>query len=118
MVIHLSRMSSRMVHNMKKNHNIFINVSYQLTIGRLFPELLAKKNHNFSLNQCSYVLKPCKKQTARWVMFKNCGVPFTYTIESTFGVMRDKAVVSDDFIQIGEDIATSAYEFLYITNIK
>ena len=32
--------------------------------------------------------------------------------------MRDKAVVSDDFIQIGEDIATSAYEFLYITNVK
>ena len=61
---------------------VFIN------IGRLFPELLGKKNQNFSLNQCSYVLKPNKKNTARSVIFYNFGIPFTYTIESTFGIMR------------------------------
>lgn len=51
-------------------------------------------------------------------MFKNLGIPFTYTIESTFGIMNEKNSITDDFIQIGEDIAASAFEFLQTTVVK
>lgn len=36
------------------------------------------------------------------------GIPFTYTIESTFGIMNDRNVTVDDFVKIGEDIAACA----------
>lgn len=59
-----------------------------VNIGRLFPELISKKNNNFKLSQCSYLLPIEKKNTARSIVFKNLGIPFTYTIESTFGIMN------------------------------
>ena len=37
------------------------------------------------------------------------GVPFTFTIESTFGVMNEKNTTTDDFLRMGEDIALSAH---------
>lgn len=71
--------------------------------------MIAKKNYNFKLSQCSYVLHPEKKNTARSILFYNMGVPFTFTIESTFGVMNEKNTTTDDFLRMGEDIALSAH---------
>lgn len=64
------------------------------------------------------MLHPEKKKTARAVVFYNIGIPFTYTIESTFGVMSDKCSVIDDFLKMGEDIADSSFEFLQATVVK
>lgn len=48
--------------------------------SRLFPELISRRNSNYKLQQCSYVINPEKKKTARSVIFYNLGIPFTYTI--------------------------------------
>ena len=64
------------------------------------------------------MLHPEKKSTARSVIFYNLGVPFTYTIESTFGLMNQKNVKSDDFIQMGYDIGVCANQFLHTAVIK
>jgi methyl coenzyme M reductase subunit D len=60
-------------------------------------------------------MKPNKRKTARAVAFRNFGIPFTYTIESTFGVMRDKQVLVEDFIKIGEDVLKVSNDFLSMT---
>ena len=87
--------------HMNNNHNTLFKVMLNYYVGRLFPELIARKNYGFKLSQCSYVLHPEKKNTARSIVFYNMGVPFTYTIESTYGVLNEKNAVSDDFIKIG-----------------
>lgn len=39
-------------------------------------------------------------------------IPFTYTIEGSFGILRNMKATAYDFIKIGEDIAFSANDFL------
>lgn len=77
-------------------------------MSRLFPDLIAKKNHNFKLSQSSYRINNDKKNAARSIILNQLKIPFTYTIECTFGVMNDKAVGEDEMIKVGEDIAKSA----------
>lgn len=79
---------------------------------------MAKRNPDFKLDQCSYVLHPEKKHTARSVIFFNLGVPYTYTIESTFGIMNGRTVTTDDFIRIGYDVGVCASDFLHTVVIK
>lgn len=77
-------------------------------MSRLFPELIAKRNENFKLCQSSYKINNDKKNAARSVILNQMKIPFTYTIECTFGVMNDKPVGEDEMIKVGEDIAVAA----------
>lgn len=63
-------------------------------LSRMFPELLSKRNENFSLEQSSYIIKQDKRNTARSMLYSYFGMPFTYTIEGSFGLMRGKNVGS------------------------
>lgn len=41
-------------------------------------------------------------------MLNQFKIPFTYTIECTFGVMNNMSVSFDDIIKVGQDIALAA----------
>jgi hypothetical protein len=77
-------------------------------MSRVFPDLIARKNENFKLSQSSFKINHDKKNAARSVMLNQLKIPFTYTIECTFGVMNDKPIGEDEIIKIGEDIAKAA----------
>ena len=87
-------------------------------LSRLLPELIAKKNSNFSLKQSSYSINPDKKFAARSMFFNSFNIPFTYTIETTFGVFKDKPAEVADFLQIGADIAECSFDFLFFYYLK
>lgn len=70
-------------------------------MSRMFPELLARKNENFKIGQSSYNINNDKKSAARSVVLNHLRIPFTYTIECTFGVMNDKSIGEDEIIQVG-----------------
>lgn len=80
--------------------------------GKLLPELIAKHSPFFNLEQCSAVIKADKKNTARSLLFNSFAVPFSYTIECSFGIMNGKQVGIDEFLSIGSDIATASMEFI------
>jgi hypothetical protein len=61
-------------------------------MSRLFPEMIAKRNENFKLDQSSYKINNDKKNAARSIILNQIKIPFTYTIECTFGVMNNKSV--------------------------
>lgn len=61
-------------------------------ISKVFPELLARKNENFNLEQCSNMIKPDKKNTIRGLLYYQYLLPFVYTVEASFGIMRNKNV--------------------------
>ena len=61
-------------------------------MSRFFPELIADKNENFKLLQSSYKINNDKKNAARSIILNQFKIPFTYTIECTFGVMNNKSV--------------------------
>lgn len=50
------------------------------------------------------MLKADKKNTSRNLTFNYFNIPFSYTIEGSFGILRGKNVDSSSFIQIGSDI--------------
>ena len=77
-------------------------------MSRMFPELIARKNENFKLGQSSYKINNDKKNAARSVVLNQLRVPFTYTIECTFGVMNDKPVCEEEMVKVGQDIAQAA----------
>lgn len=45
-------------------------------------------------------------------MFNYFGVPFSYTIEGSFGLMRGKRVGVKEFTKIGQDLVDTAQEFI------
>ena len=72
--------------------------------SRLFPYLMSKRNENFKLNQCSYEINPDKKYCSRSVFFSKLGFPYSYTIESSFGIYNNKNINETDVVQVGEDL--------------
>ena len=60
--------------------------------SRIFPELISRKNDNFSLDQCSNMIKPDKKNTIRGLLYYQYLLPFVYTIEASFGIMKGQNV--------------------------
>lgn len=77
-------------------------------MSRMFPDMIAKRNNNFKLSQSSYKINNDKKNAARSIMLNQLRIPFTYTIECTFGVMNDKPIGEDEIITVGKDIALAA----------
>lgn len=77
-------------------------------MSRLFPEMIARRNGNFKLAQSSYKINNDKKNAARSIMLNQLKIPFTYTIECTFGVMNDKPIGQEEIITVGRDIALAA----------
>ena len=66
---------------------------------------MAKRNPDFKLDQCSYVLHPEKKHTARSVIFFNLGVPYTYTIETSQFGTTEGHLSSEVFKEVGQSLA-------------
>jgi hypothetical protein len=65
---------------------------------------MSKRNGNFKLDQCNYEVQAYKKNCSRSVFFTKFGFPYSYTIESSFGIYNDKHITSSDVTKIGEDL--------------
>lgn len=78
-------------HSMKKNVFMYacksvgnIDDAKTNVFIRLFPYLLAKRNPIFSYKDSYFRLEKCKSSTARIVVFKECGILNSYTLEASF----------------------------------
>ena len=58
------------------------------------------------------MIKADKKNTVRNLMLTQYLIPFVYTIEASFGIMRDKNVNQNEYIQFGNDLVDVTEEFL------
>ena len=76
--------------------------------SRLFPYLMSKRNDSFKLSQCSYEIDNSKKNCARSVFYNKLGFPYSYTIESSFGIYNGCPINEKDMLQVGEDLCTTA----------
>jgi hypothetical protein len=74
--------------------------------------LLSKQNPNFNIEQCSYTITADKKNTVRGLIFYQYLIPFVYTIEASFGIMRGKQVNEVEYLQFGRDLVDVAHDFL------
>ncbi len=54
------------------------------------------------------MIKPDKKNTSRSLLFSQHFIPFVYTIEASFGIMRDNQAREEDFLQFGQDLAETS----------
>jgi cytosolic carboxypeptidase protein 2/3 len=66
--------------------------------SRLFPFLMSRRNPSFKLGQCGYELENAKKNCARAVFFNKLGFPYSYTIESSFGIYNEKPINEKDIL--------------------
>ena len=58
------------------------------------------------------MIKADKKNTVRNLMLTQYLIPFVYTIEASFGIMRDRNVNQNEYIQFGNDLVDVTEEFL------
>ncbi len=60
--------------------------------SRLLPYLIQGKNPDFSVKQSSFQIEANKKHCARSVFFERLGFPYSYTIESSFGIYNHRKI--------------------------
>ena len=82
------------IHSHAKKRNVFMygcRVSHpdkatkkKNLIGKLIPMLLAKKNLNFSYKDSNFRMDKQKESTGRIVLYKEFGIVYSYTIETSF----------------------------------
>ena len=58
------------------------------------------------------MIKADKKNTVRNLMLTQYLIPFVYTIEASFGIMRDRNVNQNEYIQFGSDLVDVTEDFL------
>ncbi len=51
---------------------------------RIVPLLLSQRNRCFSYKDCTFLCEKEKESTARIVLFKELGIPLSYTLEASF----------------------------------
>ncbi len=74
--------------------------------------MLSQCNDNFKLGQCSFGMSEDKRNCARSVFFNKFGFPYSYTIESSFGVYKNRNINEVDMMRMGEDICSTANHFV------
>jgi hypothetical protein len=80
--------------------------------------MLSQANANFNLQQCSYDIDSSKKNCARSVFFHRLGFPYSYTIESSFGIYRGRCVNEVEMMKVGEDICQTTFGFINLLLLK
>lgn len=58
------------------------------------------------------MIRPDKRNTVRGLLFQYFLLPFVYTIEASFGIMRDVNVNEDVYLKFGENIVEVVEEFM------
>lgn len=58
------------------------------------------------------MIKADKKNTVRNLMLTQYLIPFVYTIQASFGIMRDRNVNQNEYIQFGSDLVDVTEDFL------
>lgn len=85
---------------------------------RILPRLIEKQCSQFRFHSCSFTIDEVKKQTARAMMFKQIGVHYSYTVESSIGSYYDfekKGTVPysrKEWHTIGKGIALGVAKFV------
>ena len=51
---------------------------------RIFPRMLWKNAETFSFSDCSFKVQRCKETTGRVVVWRECDIPNSYTLEASF----------------------------------
>ena len=51
---------------------------------RIFPRMLWKYSDTFSFSDCSFKVQRCKETTGRVVVWRECDIPNSYTLEASF----------------------------------
>jgi len=74
--------------------------------------MIGKRNPDFNLKQCSFEIEAQKKNCSRAVFFSKFGFPYSYTIESSFGIYRDRCITETDISKMGEDICQTTIDFI------
>jgi hypothetical protein len=74
--------------------------------------MISKRNADFNLTQCSFEIESQKKNCSRAVFFSKFGFPYSYTIESSFGIYRDRRITEIDVTRMGEDVCQVAVDFI------
>lgn len=112
------------LHGHSSEPNVFsygpphIPESIHYTYSRLFPYLISLNSKAFNLQQCSYELPLNKRNCARSFFFNKLGFPYSYTIESSFGIYNNKKINENDILQVGEEICTSIIKFVTLLTKK
>lgn len=78
----------------------------------MYPYLISKCNHAFNLNQCNYRIDSQKKNCARSIFYNKFNFSYSYTIESSFGLYRERRINEKDVLKMGEDIFIATLEFI------
>jgi len=114
------------MHGHSRKKNVFMyGPEFPIHDGRYFkmrmiPKLMSEKSELFRFFSCKFRVAPCKETTARVVLWNEFNITNCFTIEASFHGYFNKERVTLDFDQshfldIGEVLASSIFEYLIIT---
>ena len=83
---------------------------------RIFPRMLWKNAETFSFSDCSFKVQRCKETTGRVVVWRECDIPNSYTLEASFaganfGVKSGLHMNTADFEAMGVALCDTMLDF-------
>jgi len=83
---------------------------------RIFPRMLWKNSDTFSFSDCSFKVQRCKETTGRVVVWRECGIANSYTLEASFaganfGVKSGLHMNIQDFEAMGAALCDTMLDF-------